>query len=133
MTILVGYIPTSEGLAAIDKAIDRAQRDQQKLIVVNSGHPQNTGHPNYATEQDLDALVARLNEAGLEHDIRQHTTATDIADVILDEAEDVKADLIVIGVRRRTPVGKLVAGSTAQKILLEAGCDVLAVKAAKQA
>ena len=43
-------------------------------------------------------------------------------------ANETDADLIVIGLRRRTPVGKLILGSNAQRILLDAPCAVLAVK-----
>ena len=38
------------------------------------------------------------------------------------------AELVVIGLRRRTAVGKLLPGSAAQRILLEVDCPVLAVK-----
>ncbi|MEN8584045.1 universal stress protein [Burkholderia sp. RS01] len=53
----------------------------------------------------------------------------DAANEVLDAAEKYRAELIVIGLRKRTPVGKLIMGSTAQQILLEASCPVLAVKA----
>jgi nucleotide-binding universal stress UspA family protein len=49
---------------------------------------------------------------------------------MVEIADEEGADLIVIGLRRRSPVGKLVLGSNAQDILLSANCPVLAVKAA---
>jgi nucleotide-binding universal stress UspA family protein len=52
----------------------------------------------------------------------------DPADDLIQVAKDVDADFIVIGLRRRTPVGKLILGSNAQRILLDAPCPVLAVK-----
>jgi nucleotide-binding universal stress UspA family protein len=48
---------------------------------------------------------------------------------VVEAAERVKASLVVIGIRRRTPTGKLLTGSQAQRILLDATCPVLAVKA----
>lgn len=53
-----------------------------------------------------------------------HEAAEDLLDVAARE----DAELIVIGLRRRTPVGKLILGSNAQRILLDASCPVLAVK-----
>jgi nucleotide-binding universal stress UspA family protein len=50
-------------------------------------------------------------------------------DDLLQVADETGAELIVIGLRKRTPVGKLIMGSNAQRILLEARCPVLAVKA----
>jgi hypothetical protein len=66
---------------------------------------------------------------GIEHVILQPVRGHDAANEVLEAAEAHGAELIVIGLRRRTPVGKLIMGSTSQRILLEADCPVLAVKA----
>lgn len=60
--------------------------------------------------------------------VRRFTSTELAADDVLTVAEEVGAELIVIGLRHRTPVGKLIMGSTAQSILLDANCSVLAVK-----
>ncbi len=70
-----------------------------------------------------------LEEKGLEHEIRSLVRGNDPAEDLIAVAEAESADFIVIGLRRRSPVGKLILGSNAQRILLDAGCPVLAVKA----
>jgi nucleotide-binding universal stress UspA family protein len=131
VTVVVGYIPTDEGLAAVDQAVAFARREHSRLVVVNTGHHGNNNHPLFASAADLDALAARLEHEGLEHDIRQPAIGS-AAQEILDAASELGAELIVIGVRRRSPVGKLVTGSTAQQVLLQAECAVLAVKPQKR-
>ncbi len=69
-----------------------------------------------------------LEEKGLEHEVRQLVRGNDPAEDLISVAEEEKADFIVIGLRRRSPVGKLILGSNAQRILLDASCPVLAVK-----
>ncbi|HET8981968.1 MAG TPA: universal stress protein, partial [Pedococcus sp.] len=70
-----------------------------------------------------------LREAGVEHEVRQLVRGLDPADDLVNVAAEVNADIIVIGLRRRSPVGKLILGSNAQRVLLDAPCPVLAVKA----
>ncbi len=53
----------------------------------------------------------------------------DVAEEIIRVAGEVGAELLVIGLRRRTPVGKMIMGSVAQQVLIDAPCPVLAVKA----
>ena len=60
--------------------------------------------------------------------MRQLVRGFEPAEDLISIAEDSDAELIVIGLRRRTPVGKLILGSNAQRILLDAPCPVLAVK-----
>jgi len=128
VTIVVGYIPTAEGSAAVDAAIDEAKRKGSRLVVVNTGHFGDFAHPSFATEEDIDALDGQLDAAGVEHEIRRPTEASAPAETILRVAAETGADLIVIGLRRRSPVGKVLTGSTAQQVLLDANCPVLAVK-----
>lgn len=130
MTIVVGYLPTPEGSAAVDHAMAEAKLTSSRVVVVNTGHYGDFAHPNYATEQDMDALDGQLTTAGIDHEIRRSLESTSAAEAILDAATETSADLIVIGVRRRSPVGELFAGSTAQHVLLDADCPVLAVKPA---
>ncbi|GAA4691922.1 universal stress protein [Nocardioides conyzicola] len=127
-TIVVGYVPTPEGLAAVEYAVGEAQRDNARLIIVNSGVRGYDSDPAFATATDLDALGSRLDGLGIEHEIRQSTQAFSPAEEILQAATDVGADLIVIGLRRRSPVGKLFLGSSSQQIILDAACPVVAVK-----
>ena len=129
MTIVVGYIPSPQGLAAVDAAIEEAQRRSDRLVVVNSGVLGDYSGPSFADPKDLDALDAQLGEKGIEHEVRQSTRGLAPAEEILSVAAEVNADLIVIGVRKRSPLGKVVTGSTAQQVLLDATCAVLAVKA----
>ena len=54
--------------------------------------------------------------------------ALDRGHKVLQVSSESSASLIVVGVRPRSPVGKLLLGSVAQRIILDATCPVLAVK-----
>ena len=79
----------------------------------------------------MEAVKAKLEASGLTFDLRQLVRGFEPAEDLISIAEASDAELIVIGLRRRSPVGKLILGSNAQRILLDAKCPVLAVKAAE--
>jgi nucleotide-binding universal stress UspA family protein len=130
VNIVVGYVPSPEGRAAVDYAVKVAQRDGDRIVVVNSGVRGNDSHPAFAGAAEWDALDEHLTSLGVEHELRQPSQAQSPADEILSAAEAVDAGLIVIGLRRRSPVGKLFLGSSSQQVLLDADCPVVAVKRA---
>ncbi len=129
MTIVVGYVPTPEGEAALTAAISEARLRDEPLHVVNTSRGDSLVDARFASEDALAAVRARLAESGVVHEIDQHVGAHEASDELVDIADRVRASLIVIGLRRRTPTGKLLTGSQAQRILLDANVPVLAVKA----
>jgi nucleotide-binding universal stress UspA family protein len=85
-----------------------------------------------APDAELSELEEQLTAAGVPHQVQAARDSLDPADEVLKAAESSSAEFIVIGLRRRSPVGKLLLGSNAQRVLLDAGCPVLAVKAAPE-
>jgi nucleotide-binding universal stress UspA family protein len=130
MPIVVGYVPTPEGRAAFERAIEEARLRGLRLIVVNASRGDALVDPRFASAQDWEAVEAKLAASGVEHETARHVAAVDPADQLLRVAHETNAELIVIGLRHRTPVGKFILGSSAQTVLLAAECPVLAVKAA---
>ncbi|MFC6973568.1 universal stress protein [Halomicroarcula sp. GCM10025709] len=71
-------------------------------------------------------LLKRLDEADIETSVRG--AVGNHGEQIVDLAEDVSADLVVVGGRKRSPTGKAVFGSTAQEVMLSAPCPVTFVR-----
>ena len=128
MTIVVGYIPTPEGLTAVEYATQVALEKHTRLVIVNSGVRGNDTDPSFASAEELDALSERLTGMGVEHEVRQPLQAESPADEILNAANELDTEMIVIGLRRRSLVGKLFLGSTSQQIIIDADCPVVSVK-----
>ncbi|MGZ4752505.1 MAG: universal stress protein [Oryzihumus sp.] len=131
MAVVVGYVPTKEGRAALRRAAEECLLRRTRLVVINSNRGGKDLDADEATrfDEELRGVQAQLDDVGVEHEVRQLVRGNEPAEDLIAAAEEVEADFIVIGLRRRTPVGKLILGSNAQRILLDAPCPVLAVKA----
>ena len=129
MNIVVGYVPKPEGRAALDRAIEEAKLRGGRLIVVNASRGDTFVDPGFAPVQEIELVKSRLVESGVDHELRQLIRGNEPAEEVVELAEQLGAELVVIGMRHRTAVGKFLLGSTAQRILMDAPCPVLAVKA----
>jgi nucleotide-binding universal stress UspA family protein len=131
--IVVGTDWSDTAEVAVVKALDVARAGGARLHVVTAHDPAPTpvvggsaspaGAPDFQTDVALDRMLERLGARDL--DVRQHTVASEAADAILGVADEVGADLIVVGnqgMRRR------VLGSIPNTVSHRARCDVLIVQ-----
>ncbi|MEO5319217.1 universal stress protein [Arthrobacter sp. CC3] len=124
MSVAVGYVASQEGRAALGAAIGEAALRKTGLQIMGPV----AGEASAEAESDIREAIAAAAAAGVQAALRPNE-GIDAADVMIDASYEEDIELVVIGVRRRSPVGKLFLGSTAQRVILEAGCPVTAVKA----
>jgi nucleotide-binding universal stress UspA family protein len=129
-SIVVGFVDRPEGHAALQRAIAEASRHGVRLVVAH-GRPDAAGIDGAVSDADDSATALRhaLAGAGVDYEVVEIAVGDSYAEALVAIADDTAADMIVIGLRRRAPLGKLVLGSNAQRILLDATCPVLAVNA----
>ena len=126
MTVVVGYVRTAEGEAALAAALEQLH-EGERLIVVNK--PEQSELEEFSAEQDSDALHNNLAEQGVDAEVVNLYASDEPADLIVEQASAHGARLVVIGLRKRSPVGKILLGSTAQAVLFNSPCPVLSVRA----
>lgn len=129
MTVLVAYAPRPEGQAALDKGLEIAKRRQERLVVVNASPGGQHDDPSKSDVQDVERVEKLLADSGLDAEFKQFVRGKSAVTEIEDLVESLQVSLLIIGIRKRSAVGKLILGSVAQDILLSVPCPVLAVKA----
>lgn len=129
MTILVAYAPRPEGQAALEQGIEIAKQRKELLMVVNASPGGEKEDPAMADVRDYERVGKLLAATGIPYELKQFVRGKRAADEIQTLAETLPITLVVIGLRKRTAVGKLIMGSVSQEILLNVPCPVLAVKA----
>ena len=128
MTILVAYAPRPEGQAALEKGIEIAQRRNERLMVVNAT-PGDGNDASMASAHDADRVEKLLAASKVDAEFKQFGRGKSTVEEIEALVDSLPASLLIIGIRKRSPVGKLIMGSVAQELLLSVSCPVLAVKA----
>lgn len=116
MTVVLARTATAEGEAARNAALEEARRRGEDLLIFNMNAAQ------------LDPEGDELDGVSVTFKTPDQGSRDAVGD-LLDTASALGASAIVIGIRHRSPVGKLLLGSAAQQILLESTVPVIAVKA----
>ena len=129
MIILVAYVPRPEGRAALDKGIEIATRRNERLVVINAGPGGRQEDPNIVNGYEVERVEERLATLPIKAEFRQFVRGKSAIEEIEELVAALQVSVLVIGLRKRSPVGKLLLGSMAQEILLNVECPVLAVKA----
>jgi nucleotide-binding universal stress UspA family protein len=129
--IIVGYVLSPQGDAALEAGIREAKLRDAELVVMHSSRGGDAER-----EEDVaaygaagDRIEGHLENSGIRFRIGEHVVGNSPAQDIVGLARKEDADLIVIGVRRRSALGKMMLGSTAQDVIMNAPCPVLSVRA----
>ncbi len=129
MTIVVAYAPRPEGLAALEKAIEIAKRRNENLVVVNASPGGSKADAAMVGTTEAEHVEKLLADSGVDAEFKRFVRGKNAVEEIKALVESLPTSLLIIGLRRRSAVGKLVLGSVAQELLLSVACPVLAVKA----
>ncbi len=151
-TIVVGYDGSDGARRALDRAVELARALSSRIVVVSAAmippavDPLSPGpvlavEPAWAAGLNAEELAeriiaearAQLEGSGIEVEYAPRTGPAD--DAIIDVADSVGADLIVVGTREPGFVTRLLEGSVSEDVARRAHRDVLIVHpehAAKQ-
>jgi nucleotide-binding universal stress UspA family protein len=125
--IVIGFTADTFGQAALDHGIAEARLRDTDVLVINSTAGDAYADPAFAQADRAREVQARLATCGVPFQWSQ-PVGVDAATELLTAMERADAELLVIGVKHRNPVGKLLLGSVSQRVLLECAKPVLAVK-----
>ena len=126
--IVIGYSADRFGAAALEAGIAEARWRQTAIRVINATSGQAYVDPRFARSGQIVDLATHLAETGVPFELHQ-PVGVDVVEELLEAMDHPGAELLVIGIRHRNPVGKLLMGSIAQQLILECPKPVLAVKA----
>lgn len=130
MKILVGYDGSRASESALDLAQKHATAFKGKICIVTSMKqgPELKKEEIDTAERALKKIKARFIADGIACNTEASVQFQSPGEDIVEYAKENHFDEIIIGVKKKSKVGKLVFGSTAQYIILKADCPVVTVK-----
>jgi nucleotide-binding universal stress UspA family protein len=130
MSVIVGYMSSDRGRAALELGLEEARLRDTDLVVIHSLHGAGVDDDEdvVASDRELEAIDEMLSKEGINYSIHNFVRGNSPAEDIVQAANDYGGRLIVIGLRQRTSAGKFLLGSNAHDILMNAPCPVLSVR-----
>ena len=130
MKILVGYEESRVADAALKLAHKHAKAYGADLFIVTSleQSPTLKKEDINRAENRLEIISKPFNADDIPCETRAIVSYQSPGEDLVSFAKEQGVDEIIIGVKRRSKVGKLVFGSNAQYVILEASCPVVSVK-----
>ena len=130
MKIMVGFDGSKVSEAAIALAEAQARAFGARILLVQSmvGGPEVPRRDFANNERELEYQKSQLTDKNLACESLLSVRGLQPGEDLVRLAEEQKVDEIIVGVKRRSKVGKLVFGSTAQYVILNASCPVATVK-----
>ena len=130
MKILVGYDGSNVSREAVSLAEQHARTFKAEIIIAQSmvGGPEVPRKDFETAEKNIEQQKNRLLDKNIPCEALLSVRGLQAGEDLIQIAEEHKVDEIIIGVRRRSKVGKLLFGSTAQYVILNASCPVVSVK-----
>ncbi len=130
MKILVGFDGSNSAKDALALAKKHAAAFDATVIIVSSltgGSVTHAVEVEHATE-NLESAKKMFDEDGIQCETKLLVRGMTPGEDIVDYAKENAIDEIIIGIKRRSKVGKLLFGSNAQYIIIKAPCPVVTVK-----
>ena len=130
MKFLVCYDETNEAKNALIVAQEHARVWKSKLEVVNAVirvEPLKHSRVQKMEENLAEQVKEILGSDDPPYEVQLLLTDLTSGEQLVKFAEDMKIDLIFLGIVKRSKVGKLLFGSTAQYVILHAPCPVVTV------
>ena len=130
MKILVGYDGTSSAKEALNLAKSQAKAFGASVEVVTSMQKGTESERKdiEQAERGLEFARSLFEDGGIECSTHLLIRGLSAGEDLVEFANENQIDQIVVGVKRRSKVGKLLLGSTAQYVILQAQCPVVTVK-----
>lgn len=138
MPVAVAHNALPEARAAVVAALDWARTHETSLVVLHVVETGTMGTPGLPASDEEEREVRQAVQAVVDEQpgeapewrVVSTTSARDVPDALLRLVAAHDIDVLVVGSRRRTEIGKYFLGRTVQRLVLDSPVPVLVVKTA---